>query len=103
MKKSILIMLTLLATLLAPPVHAESGPLTLLITGGGENNSFSIYLSPDGREYRIVSSFELEVGGDICSHPEEIPDELACKATAIAGFEVNSGGGSEEGTAPRIS
>jgi Ca2+-binding RTX toxin-like protein len=95
MKKSILIALTLLAALTALPAHAESGPLTLLIAGNNENNAFSIVLSPDGREYRIASTLELETGGDICSHPEEIPVELACKATAIAGFEVNAGGGSD--------
>jgi Ca2+-binding RTX toxin-like protein len=95
MKKSILIALTLLAALPALPAHAETGPLTLLIAGNRENNAFSIVLSPDGREYRIASTLELETGGDICSHPEEIPTELACKATAIAGFEVNAGSGND--------
>jgi Ca2+-binding RTX toxin-like protein len=95
MKKSILIVLTLLAALPALPARAEAGPLTLLISGSRENNSFSIALSPDGREYLITSTLELEAGGDICSHPEEIPTELACKATAIAGFEVNTAGGND--------
>jgi Ca2+-binding RTX toxin-like protein len=92
MKKSLLIALTLLAGLPALPAHAEPGPLTLLIAGSQENNAFSIVLSADGREYRITSTLELETGGDICWHPEEIPAELACKAPAIAGFEVNAGG-----------
>src|SRR3954464_6936909 len=95
MKKSLLIALTLLAALPVLPAHAETGPLTLLIAGNKENNAFSIILSPDGREYRISSTLELETGGDICSHPEEIPTELACKATAIAGFEVNAGSGND--------
>jgi Ca2+-binding RTX toxin-like protein len=92
MKKSLLIVLTLLAALPALPAHAEPGPLTLLIAGSQEKNAFSIILSADGREYRIASTLELEAGGDICWHPEEIPTELACKAPAIAGFEVNAGG-----------
>src|SRR3954469_26031696 len=95
MKKSLLIVLTLLAAAPALPAHAEPGPLTLLIAGSRENNAFSIVLSPDGREYRIVSTLELEAGGDTCWHPEEIPTELACKAMAIAGFEVNADGGND--------
>jgi Ca2+-binding RTX toxin-like protein len=98
MKKLTLIVLMLLAALLAPPAFAEPGPLTLLISGSGGNNAFSISLSPDGREYQILSTLELEAGGDICSHPEEVPSELACKATAIAGFEVNAAGGSDSVT-----
>jgi Ca2+-binding RTX toxin-like protein len=95
MKKLTLIVLTLLATLLAPSAYAESGPLTLLVNGSNENNAFSITLTPDGRGYLIVSTVELEAGGDICSHPEEVPNQLSCKATAIAGFEVNAGGGND--------
>jgi RTX calcium-binding nonapeptide repeat (4 copies) len=95
MKKSLLIVLTLLAAMPALPAHAESGPLTLLIAGTRENNAFSIILSPDGREYRIASTLELEVGGDVCWHPEELSSELACRATAIAGFEVNAAGGND--------
>jgi Ca2+-binding RTX toxin-like protein len=94
-KKAILI---LLATLAAMPVSfaaAEPGSVNLLISGGKENNGFHISLSPDGRSYLILSTIALEVGGDLCSHPEEIPTELSCKAPAIAGFEVNAGGGSD--------
>jgi Ca2+-binding RTX toxin-like protein len=98
MKKLTIIALTLLAALLATPADAELGPLTLLISGTNENNAFSITLSPDGREYLIASTVELETGGDICSHPEELPNQLACKATAIAGFEVNAGGGNDHVT-----
>ena len=95
MKKSILIALTLLAALPAPAAHAESGPLTLLLSGGREDNTISIALSMDGRDYVITSAAMLEAGGDICSHPEERMTELVCKAPAIAGFEVNAGGGSD--------
>lgn len=98
MKKSILIVLMLFAALIAPAAHAEGGPLTLLINGSGANDAFSITLAPDGREYRIVSTVELEAGGDICSHAEEAPNELSCKATAIAGFEINAGRGDDSVT-----
>jgi hypothetical protein len=95
MKKSILIALTLLAALLAPPAHAEPGPLTLLLTGTRADDVFRIELSPDGREYRISSQAMLEAGGDVCRHPEERMTELACDAPSIAGFEVNVLGGDD--------
>ncbi|HEY3552959.1 MAG TPA: hypothetical protein VGK66_04660 [Solirubrobacterales bacterium] len=95
MKKSILIVLTLFATLLAPPAHAEGGPLTLLLAGTGADDVFRIGLSPDGREYRISSGAMLEAGGDVCRHPEERLNEIACDAPAIAGFEVNVLGGDD--------
>lgn len=93
MKKAILILLAMLAALPAGFADAEAGPVNLLISGGMENNAFHIALSTDGRSYVILSTIALEVGGDICTHPEEIPTELSCKATAIAGFEVNAGAG----------
>lgn len=95
MKKTILILLAMLAALPAGPAVAETGPVNLLISGSNDNNAFHISLSPDGRSYVILSTIALEVGGDICTHPEEIPNELSCKATAIAGFEVNTAGGSD--------
>jgi Ca2+-binding RTX toxin-like protein len=95
MKKAILIVVALLlATLPAAFARADSA-VTLLISGGPENSGLSISLSPDGREYVILSTEPLEVGGNLCTHPEEIPNELLCKATAIASFEVNAGGGSD--------
>jgi Ca2+-binding RTX toxin-like protein len=96
MKKAILILLATLAALPASFAAAEPGPVNLLISGGKENNAFHISLSADGRSYVILSTIALEVGGDLCSHPEEIPTELSCKATAIAGFEVNAGGGNDQ-------
>lgn len=98
MKKAILIAAMVLAALPATLARAETGPVNLLITGGPENSGLYISLSPDGRDYVIVSTVPLEVGGDLCSHPEERPNELVCKATAIAGFEVNAGGGSDFAT-----
>jgi Ca2+-binding RTX toxin-like protein len=96
MKKAILIAFALLAVVPAPVTRADEAPVNLLITGGKEDNSLRVSLSPDGRNYVILSTVVLEVGGNICTHPEEIPTELVCKATAIAGFEVNTGGGSDQ-------
>jgi len=95
MKKAILIAMLLLAAVPVTLADAETGPVNLLISGGPENSGLNISLSPDGREYVILSTVPLEVGGDLCSHPEERPAELDCKAAAIAGFEVNAGGGSD--------
>lgn len=95
MKKAILIVLTLFAALPALPAHAEPGPLTLQVNGNGAKNTFYVTLSPDGRQYLIVSNTVLETGGDICSHPEGVGTELACNAPAIAGFEVNTFGESD--------
>jgi hypothetical protein len=96
MKKAILI---LLAVLMAIPggafARADLAPVTLLISGDRRSDILLISLSPDGREYAIFSSTPLEVGGNLCAHPEEIPNELLCKASAIAGFEVNAGGGGD--------
>jgi len=95
MKKAILTALIVLAAVPAGLAEAETGPVNLLISGGPENSGLNISLSADGREYVILSTVPLEVGGDLCSHPEERPTELDCKAAAIAGFEVNAGGGSD--------
>lgn len=95
MKKAILTVLTVLAALSATAAHAENGPVTLLLAGGREDNVIRISLSPDGRDYVIQSRVVLEAGGDVCSHPEGRPTELLCEAPAIAGFEVNVGGGND--------
>jgi len=90
MKKSILIASLLCAASFAVPAHAESAPLTLLINGNEANNAFNLSLSPDGRDYVITSTLMLEVGGDVCSHPDGVPNVLECTAPAIAGFEIKS-------------
>jgi Ca2+-binding RTX toxin-like protein len=96
MKKAILIALVVLAALPATLARAEAGPITLLISGDSGNSGLNISLTPDGREYQILSTEPLEVGGSLCSHPrEEVPTELLCDAPAIAGFEVNGAGGSD--------
>lgn len=94
MKKAILIAMAVWALSAAPATAAENG-VNLLLTGGPEANTISIALSPDGRTYTISSVVPLEVGGDICTHPEEKPNELACEAAAIASFEVNAGAGDD--------
>lgn len=96
MKKLLLISLTLLA-LLAPGIaHAKPQTYTVLLAGGEEANTIKIWRSMDGREYVIDSAVPLEVGGDVCTHPEEKSNELVCHAPAIAGFEVNAGGGNDQ-------
>lgn len=95
MKKATLILLAVLATLPVAPARADVEPVTLLISGGNEDSTISVSLSDDGRAYVILSAAPLEVGGDLCAHPEGVPSELFCKAPSIAGFEVNAGGGSD--------
>jgi Ca2+-binding RTX toxin-like protein len=95
MKKLLLISFALLALLAPGTAQAAENTYTVLLAGGDETNSIKIWLSPDGREYVIDSLVQLEVGGSICTHPEEDPNELVCAAPSIAGFEVNSGGGDD--------
>lgn len=95
MKKAILIPLALLALLAAPAAHAKAPTYTVLLAGGEEANTIRIWLSPDGRDYVIDSAVQLEVGGDVCAHPQGNPNELTCSAPLIAGFEVNAGGGDD--------
>lgn len=97
MKRLLLIFIALLA-LLAPAVaHAapKTKTYTVLLAGGDEANMIRIWLSPDGREYVIDSVVQLEVGGNVCTHPESQPNELVCAAPSIGGFEINSGGGDD--------
>ncbi len=96
MKKKLLLISLALLALLAPGVaHAAPKTFTVLLAGGEEANMIEIWLSPDGREYVIDSVVQLEVGGTVCAHPEDKPNELICDAPSIAGFEVNAGGGDD--------
>lgn len=95
MKRIMLISFALLA-LLAPALgHAATKSYTVLLAGGDEDNMIKVWLSQDGRQYVIDSLVQLEVGGDVCEHPAEDPNELVCDAPSIAGFEVNAGGGAD--------
>lgn len=96
MKKLLLISLALLAFLLPGTVSAGGKTYTVLLAGGEENNVIKIWLSSDGRQYVIDSVVQLDVGGSVCTHPEDNPNELLCDAPAIAGFEVNAGGGDDK-------
>jgi Ca2+-binding RTX toxin-like protein len=95
MKKLLLISFALLALLAPASTQAAERTYTVLLAGGEEANSIKIWLSPDGREYVIDSLVPLEVGGSVCTHPEDNPNQLVCAAPSIAGFEVNSGGGGD--------
>jgi Ca2+-binding RTX toxin-like protein len=97
MKKAILTLLALLAALApASAVAADPPSYNVLLAGGDEANMIRIWLTPDGRQYVIDSVVPLEVGGTVCTNPEGRTNELVCDAPAIAGFEVNSGGGEDE-------
>jgi Ca2+-binding RTX toxin-like protein len=96
MKKLLLISFALLALLAPGTASAETKTYTVLLAGGEEDNVIKVWLSSDGRLYVIDSVVQLEVGGSVCSHPEDNPNELLCAAPAIAGFEVNAGGGDDE-------
>jgi Ca2+-binding RTX toxin-like protein len=92
MKKAITITFALLAMLAGGAAHAET-TYTVVLAGGATQSMIHIWLTEDGRSYVIDSVAPLEVGGEICEHPPENPNELVCKAPLVAGFEVNAGEG----------
>jgi RTX calcium-binding nonapeptide repeat (4 copies) len=101
MKRVILIgAMAAMAALTAPYAHAKPS-LTVLLAGGVEESEIVIALSPDGRNYVIDSLVPLEVGGEICMHPEGRPNQLLCAAPPIGGFEVNAGAGDDSVTVAR--
>jgi len=101
MKRAILIgVVATIAAASAPDAHAKPS-LTVLLAGGAEENQIAIGLSVDGRSYVIDSVVPLEVGGEICSHPEGQPNQLICAAPPIGGFEVNAGAGEDSVTVAR--
>lgn len=96
MKKLLLISFALLALLVPSSALAASKTYTVLLAGGEEANVIKVWLSADGRQYVIDSVVQLEVGGTVCSHPVDKPNELLCDAPSIAGFEVNAGGSDDD-------
>jgi Ca2+-binding RTX toxin-like protein len=70
--------------------------VNVVLAGDNLDNTISIGVSPDGRQYTIESPAPLEVGGEICRHPEAAENKLLCEAAAIAGFEINGNGGNDE-------
>jgi len=101
MKRAILIATAVLAAYVAALAHAAEPPLTVLLAGGSEANMIEIALSPDGRSYVIDSVVPLDVGGNVCWHPEGHENELVCEAASIGGFEVNAGAGDDSVTVAR--
>jgi Ca2+-binding RTX toxin-like protein len=95
MKKLLLIALAILAAQGAVPATGAEKAINMLLAGGPEDNLIEVKLSPDGRTYAIDSTGPLEIGGSICANPPGNPNELICQAPAIAGFEVNAGGGND--------
>jgi Ca2+-binding RTX toxin-like protein len=76
-------------------VAATEGSVNLVLAGTPDEDRITIELSADGRTYEIESAAPLEVGGTVCTHPGKRPEALACEATAIAGFEINTGAGND--------
>lgn len=98
MKRAILIAITVWAAATAAPASAGERQLNVLLTGGPDATVLDVRLSPDGRAYIIDSVTSLEAGGGVCLHPEGNENRLICEAAAIAGFEVNAGGGNDSVT-----
>jgi Ca2+-binding RTX toxin-like protein len=82
-------------------VAAAEGSVNVVLAGSPGDDRITINLSADGRYYEIESATPLEVGGTVCSHPEKRTEALSCEATAIAGFEVNTGAGDDTVTLGR--
>jgi hypothetical protein len=101
MKRAILTAMVVLVAWAATSAHAAEPKLTVLLAGGVEESAIAIALSPDGRSYVIDSLAPLEVGSDVCWHPEAMETELICAASSIGGFEVNAGGGNDTVTVAR--
>jgi Ca2+-binding RTX toxin-like protein len=97
-KKLLAIAVTALAALLAPLAHAAGPPeksINVVLAGDNLDNTISIGLGSDGRQYTIDSAAPLEVGGGICWHSEGAERHLLCDAAPIAGFEINGNGGND--------
>ncbi len=95
MKKTIVMLLAVLAAGTASLAHAETPAeprtYTVVLAGGAEQSTMHIWLTPDGYDYVIDSVVPLEVGGEVCANAPGNPNELICEAPLVAGFEVNAG------------
>jgi serralysin len=76
-------------------VAAAESSVNLVLAGSPGDDRITIELSADGTAYEIESATPLEVGGTVCTHPEKRPEALLCEASAIAGFEINTGVGND--------
>jgi Ca2+-binding RTX toxin-like protein len=80
---------------------AAEPSVNVVLAGSPGDDRITIELSADGTAYEIASATPLEVGGNVCTHPEKRLEALTCEATAIAGFEVNTGAGNDTVTLGR--
>lgn len=80
--------------LLVGTAAAEDG-VNVVLKGGGGADHVRISLSADGTTYLISSSTQLQGGGGVCVGSAEGPDELSCRATAVAGFVFDGGAGGD--------
>jgi Ca2+-binding RTX toxin-like protein len=83
---------------IAPAPAAAEHSVNLVLAGSPGDDRITIELSADGRSYEIESATPLEVGGSVCTHPEKPEmrlEALLCEASAIAGFEINTGAGDD--------
>jgi Ca2+-binding RTX toxin-like protein len=96
MKTKIAILALVFAAASATAYGAPSSGMNLKISGGSEDDVFRVTVSSDGRTYDIESNVSLEADSSIC-WSSEAPGkfELHCWATAIAGFEISGGAGSD--------
>jgi len=101
MKKTILILLVILAAQTGTVARADTPSYTVVLAGGTAQSMIHIWLTPDGYNYVIDSVAPLEVGGTICENAPGNPNELTCKAPLVAGFEVNAGSDDDSVTVSR--
>jgi Ca2+-binding RTX toxin-like protein len=78
-----------------PAPAAAEASVNVVLAGSPGDDRITIELSADGTVYEIESATPLEVGGSVCAHPERRAEALTCEATAIAGFEINTGAGND--------
>lgn len=102
MKRTILILLAILAAQAATVARAEATSYTVVLAGGTAQNMIHIWLTPDGYSYVIDSAVPLEVGGSVCENAAGNPNELICKAPMVAGFEFNAGPGDDSISVSRV-
>jgi Ca2+-binding RTX toxin-like protein len=76
-------------------IAAAEASVNVVLAGSPGDDRITIELSADGTAYEIESATPLEVGGTVCTHPEKRLEALSCEATAIAGFEINTGAGND--------
>jgi len=89
------------AAFIAAPASGSPG-VVVILAGGEEADTISINYSTEvPHSFVIDSASPLEVGGDVCAHPEGVMNELLCDSTKVSGFEVNVGGGDDVVTVGR--